>query len=116
MPQAFVGSGDDVRRIELRHPCVASGDPAKDVDNSRVGKTAIGSIREYFKQGMVQDVFVVIDVRFHEDAIHAIHLPRIVFMECQLNVRFAELNLLVAGGGPWMKETGVDLTRELSMQ
>ena len=74
LKQMSRGLRDHIRRVELRHPCMPSGDPAKDVHDSRIGETASGGIRKHFEQGVVKNILVVVDIRFDEDTTYAVDL------------------------------------------
>ncbi len=52
-------------------------------------------------------ILVVVDVGLDHHAVDSADRHRVVLMEGELDVGFAELNLLPTGGGAWMEEPWV---------
>jgi hypothetical protein len=87
---------DRVERIELRYTGCLPCDPAQDVDLRRIGQGVRERVWDDLEQHVRGRVAVVIDVRLNHDAIDAVDGLLIAFMEGELHIGFAELNLLPA--------------------
>ena len=69
------------------------GEPAQDVDFLRVGQTASQRVGNDLKQGVCGKIFVVVDVGLDDNTRHATEGGFFFFLECELDIGFAELNL-----------------------
>lgn len=81
---------------------MASCDPAQNVDFLRAGETTGQRVGNDLKQRVRGEIFVVVDVG-------------LVFVECELNIGFAELNLLPTRSCAGVEKTGTDLGREFTL-
>ena len=57
-----------------------------------------------FEDGVGARIAIVVDVGFDHDAVDAVDDGVVVFVEGELDVGFAELNLLPTGGGAGVKD------------
>ena len=106
---------DGVGRIERRDSCLASCDPTQDIHLTWIGEGASRLVVYNFKERVRTQVFVVVDVRLDPDALLSVDGLLVVFVECELNVGFAELHLFEAAGCACMEECGADFWSECSL-
>jgi hypothetical protein len=78
--------------------------PAQYVDFDGIGQSMCQLVRKYFEQGMGQGILVIVDVGLDHDAVHAVDGGSVIFMKGELDVRFAEFDLLVTRGGIGMEK------------
>src|SRR5215472_16286417 len=93
---------DCVKRIELGNASPATGNPAEHVDRPRIGDAAEG-IYQHFRQQVGEGVLKVIEDGIHDHAVNAIDILLVAFVKRELNVRFAEFDLVVASRRSWME-------------
>src|ERR1700721_9103 len=77
---------DDIHGLELGDSSLYARLPAKYIDLDRVSEFARQLIRNYFKERVRGEVFVVVDVRFDHDAIHTVDGGDVIFMKRELDV------------------------------
>ena len=107
---------DGVRRSELRNSGALAGDPAQDVHLFGISQTVSYRIGNHFEQSMSAEILVIVDVGLHFHANHAVDFLRVFLMERELDIRFAELDLLVTRGGIGMEESWTRFRREFPLQ
>ena len=73
--------------------------PTQYVNLARIGQRVRKRVRRDFQEGVRPKILEVVDVGLDHDTLDPVDGLLIVFMERQLDVGFAELNLLPASGG-----------------
>jgi hypothetical protein len=95
---------DGVERGELGDSSGSSSDPAEDVDFGRICEGVGKTVGDDLEDSVSGEVAVIVDVGFKHDAIDTVEVELIVFVEDELDIGFAELDLLPAPGSSRMKE------------
>ena len=94
---------------------MSSRDPAEDIDLLRICQAVRNRIHNHFHEEVGAEVLEVIDVRLDHDAIRSVDLLRAAFVECQLDIGLAKLNLLPATGCRGVKEPRVKFRSKLTV-
>ena len=106
-------SDDGVERCEWGDSCRLASYPTELIDHGGVGEHVRQSIRKNLEQGVSQRVCVVVHVGLDDAAVDAVDDGLVIFVKGELDVGFAELDLLPASGGSGMQEPGILLFGEL---
>ena len=88
---------------------MATRNPAEHIHLLRVGQAVCDGVGNNLQQGVGAEVLEVVDVVLHLDAVHAADILDVFLVECELDVRLAELDLFEARCGIGMEEAGVSV-------
>src|SRR5215813_574133 len=110
--RASGGFLDRVWRVELRNTRVSASYPAKRVHRPGICQPSADLVSENFQERMRAQVFVVVDIGFYQNALGVPYRCGVLFMKCQLYVRFTELNLFIATSSPGVEKTRPDFWRK----
>jgi hypothetical protein len=111
IPQRNQAGRDHLLGVEFRNAGCLARDPSQDVDLHGVRKGTGNGVGDDLENGVGAEVAEVVDIRLDHDAFDIPDGLLVAFVKSELDIGFAELDLLPTGGRARMKESGVVLDR-----